>query len=139
MANFQWERLVMALGSVAGMQACLDRTLLFACEREAFGRPIGRFQAIRHKVAEMATTIEAGRALTYHALRLFVDGHDAVREVTRLSRSTHCSAIWASFWPRSCAISLSRRTCPRVFSSRWSEGRVLSVRAARESAGMPSR
>jgi acyl-CoA dehydrogenase len=82
MANFQWERILMALGAVGGMQATFERTLAYAKEREAFGRPIGSFQAIRHKLAEMATKIEAGRDLTYHALRLFVSGQDALKEVS---------------------------------------------------------
>jgi acyl-CoA dehydrogenase len=82
MANFQWERLAMALGAVGGMQKTFEATLAYAKDREAFGRPIGRFQAIRHKFAEMATKIEASRALTYAALRLFGEGHDAIREVT---------------------------------------------------------
>ncbi|MEI7625781.1 MAG: acyl-CoA dehydrogenase family protein, partial [Actinomycetota bacterium] len=51
MANFQWERLMMALGSVAAMQLIFDKTLLYAAERQAFGRKIGNFQAIRHKFA----------------------------------------------------------------------------------------
>jgi acyl-CoA dehydrogenase len=80
MANFQWERLSMALGAVGGMQKVFDVTLDYAKEREAFGRPIGRFQTIRHKFAEMATRIEASRALTYNALRLFAAGHDASAE-----------------------------------------------------------
>jgi acyl-CoA dehydrogenase len=82
MANFQWERLAMALGAVGGMRKVIDVTLAYAKEREAFGRPIGHFQAIRHKFAEMATAVEASRAITYNALRLFADGHDAIREVT---------------------------------------------------------
>src|SRR6266571_2412177 len=82
MANFQWERLAMALGAVGGMQATFERTLAYAKEREAFGRPIGRFQAVRHKIAEMGTKIEACRDLTYHALRLFVSGQDALMEVS---------------------------------------------------------
>jgi acyl-CoA dehydrogenase len=77
MANFQWERLSMAVGAVGGMQKVFDTTLAYAKDREAFGRPIGRFQAIRHKFAEMATKIEASRALTYGALRSFAAGHDA--------------------------------------------------------------
>jgi acyl-CoA dehydrogenase len=93
MANFQWERLNMALGSVGGMQRCFDRTLEFAKERSAFGRPIGNFQVIRHKFAQMATTIEAGRSLTYHGLRLFVDGIDAVREVTMAKLATQRAAF----------------------------------------------
>jgi acyl-CoA dehydrogenase len=81
-ANFQWERLVMALGAVGSMKRMLERSIAYAGERTAFGRPIGRFQAIRHKVAEMAVKLEASQALTYHALRLFADGQDATREVT---------------------------------------------------------
>ena len=93
MANFQWERLSMALGSVAGMQFVFERTLQYALEREAFGRPIGRHQAIRHKLAEIATTIEVGRSLTYHALRLFVAGIDAVNEVTMAKLATQRAAF----------------------------------------------
>lgn len=93
MANFQWERLLMALGSVGGMQALFERTLAFAREREAFGRPIGRHQAIRHRLAEIATTLEIGRALTYHALRRYVAGEDAVREVTMAKLATQRAAF----------------------------------------------
>jgi acyl-CoA dehydrogenase len=93
MANFQWERLSMALGAVAAAEHCFELTLRYAGEREAFGRRIGQFQAIRHKVAEMATIIEAGRALTYHALRLFVGGQDALREVTEAKLLTQRAAF----------------------------------------------
>jgi acyl-CoA dehydrogenase len=82
MANFQWERLAMALGAVAKMEHLIERTVEYAKERTAFGRPIGGFQAIRHKIAEMAVKHERGRAITYHGLRLFVNGVDATREVT---------------------------------------------------------
>ena len=82
MANFQWERLAMALGAVGSMQRSIERSIAYLKERTAFGRPIGRFQALRHKLAEMAVKLESSRALTYHALRLFAEGHDALREVT---------------------------------------------------------
>ena len=82
MANFAWERLLMALAAVGGMQRVFEVTLSYAKEREAFGRPIGRFQAIRHKFAEMATKMDASRAITYHALRLFADGEDPISGVT---------------------------------------------------------
>jgi alkylation response protein AidB-like acyl-CoA dehydrogenase len=83
MANFQWERLTMALGAVGGMQRVFEETLRYAKERQAFGRPIGRFQAIRHKFAEMSVKIEVSRALTYACLRKFAAGEDATREVTQ--------------------------------------------------------
>ena len=82
MANFQWERLAMALGAVGGMQANFERTVEYAKERQAFGRAIGSFQAIRHKLAEMATRIEAARDFTYHSFRLFLDGQDCLKEVS---------------------------------------------------------
>src|SRR5947208_12433676 len=93
MANFQWERLMMALGSVGAMQAMFERTLEYAKERTAFGRPIGSHQVIRHKLAEIALRIEAGRDLTYHALRRFVDGADAVQEVTMAKLATQRAAF----------------------------------------------
>jgi acyl-CoA dehydrogenase len=82
MANFQWERLVMALGAVGSMGRMIERSVAYAGERTAFGRPIGKLQAIRHKIAEMAVKHEASRSLTYHALRLFAAGENAIREVT---------------------------------------------------------
>ena len=93
MANFQWERLLMALGAVGAMQDAFERTLAFARERHTFGRPIASHQAIRHKLAEIAVTIEAGRDLTYHALRLFADGTDAVQEVTMAKLATQRAAF----------------------------------------------
>jgi alkylation response protein AidB-like acyl-CoA dehydrogenase len=82
MANFAWERLLMAIGAVGAMQRLIETTVSYALEREAFGRPIGKFQAIRHHIAEMATKAEAARALTYNGLRLFHEGQDCIKEVT---------------------------------------------------------
>jgi acyl-CoA dehydrogenase len=82
MANFAWERLLMAIGAVGAMQRLIEITVAYASDREAFGRPIGKFQAIRHHVAEMATKAEASRALTYNALRLFHTGQDCIQEVS---------------------------------------------------------
>jgi acyl-CoA dehydrogenase len=93
MANFQWERIMMALGAVGAMQAMFERTLAYAKERTAFGRPIGSHQVIRHKLAEIALRIEAGRDLTYHGLRRFVDGADAVQEVTMAKLATQRAAF----------------------------------------------
>src|SRR4051794_28305252 len=82
MANFAWERLLMAIGAVGAMQKLIETTVAYASDREAFGRPIGKFQAIRHHVAEMATRAEASRAITYNALRLFHEGQDCIQEVS---------------------------------------------------------
>ncbi|HEY6731207.1 MAG TPA: acyl-CoA dehydrogenase family protein [Solirubrobacterales bacterium] len=82
MANFAWERLLMAIGAVGAMQRLIEVSVAYALEREAFGRPIGKFQAIRHQVAEMATQAEASRALTYNSLRLFHSDQDCIQEVS---------------------------------------------------------
>jgi alkylation response protein AidB-like acyl-CoA dehydrogenase len=91
MANFQWERLLMALGAVGAMRKLLAVTLDYAREREAFGRPIGRFQAIRHKFAEMGVKLEVSRALTYHALREFIAPEAERREAIARADWTHPS------------------------------------------------
>jgi acyl-CoA dehydrogenase len=93
MANFQWERLVMALGAVAAMEAAFERTVAYARERRAFGRPLHGHQAIRHKLAEIALRIETGRAVTYSALRKHVAGEDAVRETTIAKLATQRAAF----------------------------------------------
>jgi acyl-CoA dehydrogenase len=82
MANFAWERLLMAVGAVGAMQRLIDVAVAYAQERQAFGRPIGKFQAIRHQIAEMATKAEVARALTYDALSLFYTGQPCIREVS---------------------------------------------------------
>jgi acyl-CoA dehydrogenase len=82
MANFQWERLAMALGAVGAMQLAWERTVAYAREREAFGRPLTGHQTIRHKLADMATSTYACRCVTYDALRRFVAGEEPVSEVT---------------------------------------------------------
>ena len=93
MENFAWERLLMALGAVGGMRRLLDVAISYAGEREAFGRPIGGFQAIRHKIAEVGVKAEVGRALTYHALRRFVAGEDAISDVTKAKLYTQRACV----------------------------------------------
>jgi acyl-CoA dehydrogenase len=93
MANFQWERLAMSLGSVGGMQATFERTMQYAQERETFGRPLSGHQVIRHKLADMALKIQAGRDVTYNALRLYSEGQDAIREVTMAKLLTQRAAF----------------------------------------------
>jgi len=63
----QTSRIGFAAHSVGLAQAILDVSLLYAREREQFGRPIGRFQAIRFKLADMVTEVELARLMTYKA------------------------------------------------------------------------
>jgi acyl-CoA dehydrogenase len=82
MNNFAWERLTMALGSVASGQLLLELAIQYAKERQAFGQPIAKFQAIAHTLADMATDVEAARQLTYYALKLYVEGKNPIKEVS---------------------------------------------------------
>jgi acyl-CoA dehydrogenase len=82
MENFQWERIVMALAAISGAEVTLETGIQFGRERQAFGRPVLKFQVWRHRLADLGTEIEAARSLSYHALRKLVAGEDAVREVS---------------------------------------------------------
>lgn len=82
MKNFQRERLVAAVATVAGIQRAWEMTLEYTKQREAFGRPICKFQVNRHKLVDMLTEIEAARQLTYLACWKFSQGIDAVKEVS---------------------------------------------------------
>jgi alkylation response protein AidB-like acyl-CoA dehydrogenase len=82
MWELQGERLIGAASCVAGAQRAFERTLAYALERRAFGRAIGHFQVIRHKLAAMATKIEASRQLVYTTAWRFANGEYPVREIS---------------------------------------------------------
>jgi citronellyl-CoA dehydrogenase len=82
MTGFQGERLVTAVTAVAGAQLVLDDALRYGQERKAFGRPIGTFQAWRHRFADHLARLEAARWLTYRACDLFARGQVALREIS---------------------------------------------------------
>jgi len=86
--ELQGERLVTAAGCVASCERMFEKTLEYAKEREAFGRPIGRFQAIRHKFAEMATKIEAAKQFNYATAWRFANGEYPVREISEVKLYT---------------------------------------------------
>lgn len=82
MEGFQWERLAMSLAAVAAARSTLDAAMAYARERSAFGRPVSKFQVWRHRFADLATEIEAASSLAREALRTFVAGEDATREIS---------------------------------------------------------
>ena len=82
MTNFQGERLVAAVGAVAGMQQLVEESLRYGNERSAFGKPLSKYQVWRHKFVEHLTAIEAARWLTYRACDLFDRGEAAVKEIS---------------------------------------------------------
>jgi isovaleryl-CoA dehydrogenase len=69
MSGLDYERAVLAGGPLGIMQACLDVTLPYVRERKQFGRPIGAFQLIQGKVADMYVALNAARAYVYAVAR----------------------------------------------------------------------
>ncbi|SDF64778.1 acyl-CoA dehydrogenase family protein [Halorientalis regularis] len=78
-------RIGIAAQSVGLGQAALDAAVEYADEREQFGQPIGDFQAIQHKLAEMQTTVQAGRLLTLDAARR-ADAGESVRGAASMAK-----------------------------------------------------
>jgi butyryl-CoA dehydrogenase len=62
--------------------ACLDASVKYAKERKQFDRPIGDFQAIQWKIAEMATDIDAAKLLIYRAARMRDAGEPHTKEAS---------------------------------------------------------
>jgi acyl-CoA dehydrogenase len=88
MRVFQRERLVAGLHAVAGCQRALEDTIAYVQQRHAFDEPLSRKQVVRHKLADLATLIEAGRWLTYAACLKYRDREDAVKEISMVKLFT---------------------------------------------------
>jgi len=82
MANFQSERLM--LTSMANMtsQMALEACMSYVKERETFGRPIGKYQVIKHKLVEMATRLEVSNTMMYQVAANMQNGVDQVKQVS---------------------------------------------------------
>jgi isovaleryl-CoA dehydrogenase len=69
MSGLDYERVVLSAGPLGIMQACLDVVIPYVHERRQFGQPIGEFQLIQAKLADMYTTLNAARAYVYAVAR----------------------------------------------------------------------
>ena len=70
-------RLLVAAEAVGGAAWCLDTAVAYAKVREQFGRPIGQFQAIKHRCADLLITVEQARAAVWDAAQAVTAGDDA--------------------------------------------------------------
>jgi len=79
----------LAAEQVGGAQRCLDMAVAYAKEREQFGRPIGSFQAIKHKCADMMTAVETARSAAYYAacVASLGDDSDELASVASLAKA----------------------------------------------------
>ncbi|MEN8719899.1 MAG: isovaleryl-CoA dehydrogenase [Oceanococcaceae bacterium] len=80
MSGLDYERAVLSGGPVGIMQACLDVVLPYVHERQQFGRPIGEFQLMQGKVADMYTELNASRAYLYAVARALDRGEDSRKD-----------------------------------------------------------
>jgi len=80
MRGLDSERLVLSAGPIGIMQAALDVVLPYVRERKQFGKPIGEFELMQAKLADMFTALQASRALTYRVCERFDRGEDPREE-----------------------------------------------------------
>ncbi len=76
------ERVGLSAMCTGAAQAAVDDAVCYAKERVQFGRPIGKFQAIQHKLVDMQIKVDAARQLAYHAAHLMSQGLPAEREAS---------------------------------------------------------
>jgi isovaleryl-CoA dehydrogenase len=69
MSGLDYERAVLAAGPLGIMQACMDEVIPYLHERKQFGKPIGEFQLMQGKLADMYTTMNASKAYVYAVAR----------------------------------------------------------------------
>lgn len=80
--ELQGERLIGAAGTIYGARMVFEAALDYARQRTAFGRPIAKHQAIKHRLAEMATEIEAAQRLVYETAYEVARGGYPVKEIS---------------------------------------------------------
>ena len=81
MSNFEMERLNLCVMANMTSQLALEEALRYVKERQAFGRTLSRFQVLKHKLAEMATQLEASKTLTYSLATAMQQGRSVLKEV----------------------------------------------------------
>jgi isovaleryl-CoA dehydrogenase len=75
MSGLDYERAVLAAGPLGIMQACLDTVLPYVRERRQFGKPVGTFQLMQGKIADMYVALNSARAYVYAVARACDAGH----------------------------------------------------------------
>ncbi|SOC80975.1 hypothetical protein SAMN06296241_2540 [Salinimicrobium sediminis] len=82
MQHFAFERLIMGINAHARAQFAIDYTLQYMSEREAFGKTINKFQALRHSMAEMASEVEMATEFNYSIAERMKRGVYVVKEAS---------------------------------------------------------
>jgi len=85
--------ILLAAEQVGGAQRCLDMAVEYAKIRVQFGRPIGSFQAIKHKCADMLLDVESARSAAYYAASVLDDDSESPLIAAALAKA-HCSSAY---------------------------------------------
>jgi alkylation response protein AidB-like acyl-CoA dehydrogenase len=86
----------MANESIGGAQKCLEMSVEYAKVRVQFGRPIGSFQAIKHKCADMLLEVESGKSAAYYAAWAAAEDNDELPVVASLAKAYVSDAYFHS-------------------------------------------
>lgn len=118
MSGLDLERLVLAGGPLGLMQACLDVVLPYIRQREQFGKPIGEFQFIQGKVADMYTALQSSRAYVYATAKDCDNGNIDRKD---------CAGVILSSAERSTQVALQAIQClgGNGYINEYATGRLL--------------
>ncbi|QSS99871.1 acyl-CoA dehydrogenase [Pontibacillus sp. ALD_SL1] len=96
MANLDVGRIGIAAQSLGILEAAVEQSVAYAKEREQFGKPIAQQQGVSFKLADMATSLEASKLLTYHAASLRSIGISCGKEASMAKRYASKAAMDAA-------------------------------------------
>ncbi len=86
-AALQLGAVALSAENLGGAQKCLDLSAAYALDRVQFGRPIGSFQAVKHKLADMLVEVEQARSASYYAAREAASGSDSLPLAASLAKA----------------------------------------------------
>ena len=118
MSGLDYERAVLAAGPLGIMQACMDVVLPYVHERKQFGQPIGEFQLMQGKLADMYTTMNACKSYAYAVGRACDDGRITRKDAAGVILYTAEKATWMALEAIQCLGGVG-------YTNDYSTGRLL--------------
>lgn len=118
MSGLDYERAILAAGPLGIMQACLDAVLPYVNERKQFGQPIGQFQLLQGKIADMYTKLISSRALVYAVGKALDNGE-------RDNKDCAASILFAAENATQVALDAIQCLGGNGYTNEWPVGRYL--------------
>ena len=88
-------RIALASEALGGVERAFEKSIEYVMARTQFGRTIGSFQAIKHRVADLAVQLEAARSAAWYAACIAAEGGDELGEASAIAKSACCDAYLA--------------------------------------------